>query len=402
MGAHRLRNPVQHYDWGSPSVIPELLGLPNPDGRPWAELWLGAHERAPSEVRVGSDWRSLAERIDADPQAWVGAASVLPFLLKLLAVERPLSLQVHPDATRAAAGFAREEAAGLDRAAPERHYRDPNGKHEMVCALSPFWVLCGLREPEHQRALCAELALGELDALAAAATHRDALAGLAGVLSLPAPRGRTLAEKVATATREAAARRPEEPAFAWARELAARHPGDPAALAPLFLEARVLAPGEALYLPPGELHGYLAGSAIELMSSSDNVVRGGLTSKPVDVAELRAVASRAPRPPEILRAEAGSDAVDRWPVRCDAFALSRLALRGGDALEIRTRRLPEILLCTSGEARLEEPGAAPLPLARGDAVFVDARSEGYRVVGEALLHRASVPDAAPARSPASP
>ena len=151
-----LRNPVQHYDWGSTTAIPQLLGVA-PDGRPQAELWLGAHPSAPSLADVGGPpsarWRPLDRLVADEPRGLLGEEVVarfgprLPFLLKVLAAARPLSLQTHPTLEQARAGYAREEAAGVPRAAPQRSYKDRNHKPELLVALTPFDVLAGFRAP---------------------------------------------------------------------------------------------------------------------------------------------------------------------------------------------------------------------------------------------------------------
>src|SRR5512134_248018 len=173
MACYRLRNPIQRYAWGSRTVLPELLGAASPSAEPWAELWIGAHPRAPSEVEVGGAWRSLRTWIEDRPARVLGErvlarfGAQLPFLLKVLAAEEPLSLQAHPDAARAASGFAREEAARIPADAPDRRYADANPKPELVCALGPFEALCGFREPAELRASAAALGATKLGAVLA-------------------------------------------------------------------------------------------------------------------------------------------------------------------------------------------------------------------------------------------
>ena len=395
MSVHALRNPIREYAWGSRTTLPEFLGRTAPSERPWAELWLGAHPSASSEVRTNGGWQPLRDAIAARPDYWLGGAlddaRELPFLFKMLAVERPLSLQLHPDRRTAAAGFARENAAGVPLDAPERVYHDPHPKHEMVCALTPFRALCGLRPLERQHALFASLAVPELDGLAPSAADASDLAWLAALLRLPASRRKALVA-AATDAVSAVTRRPgADPAFALVAELADAYPGDLGTLAPLVLEPVELAPGEALFLPPGELHCYLEGTALELRESSDNVVRGGLTSKHVDVEALLALASTRARAPERLTAAPAATGERGWPVRCDAFALSVLEIEPGAPCERASGGRPEILLCARGEARLSTGGDA-LTLARGEAAFVAGATGRYCVAGAAELYRARVPD----------
>ena len=158
-GIALLENPIQEYAWGSRTAIAELLGRSTPAPRPQAEMWMGAHPRAPSRVRLDGRRLSLIEWIERNPDEVLGAAvrerfaGRLPFLFKVLAVERPLSIQAHPDARQAREGFAREEELGIVRDAPERCYRDRSHKPELICALTPFRALRGFRSVAQIRAL---------------------------------------------------------------------------------------------------------------------------------------------------------------------------------------------------------------------------------------------------------
>lgn len=260
-----LRGTAMHYAWGSPDALPRLLGR-EPDGRPWAELWFGTHPGGPAHVTG-----------PAGPVALLDRAGELPFLAKFLAAAAPLSLQVHPTRAQAEAGFAREDAAGVPRDAPQRTYRDRAAKPEVMIALSPFRALCGFRPIDE--------AVTELRGAGATA----------------------LAERVARhghgeAVRWLLAERPVlRPDLDRFRLLDDAYPGDPGALVALLLNEVHLEPGEAVFLPAGQLHMYLEGLGVEVMGASDNVVRGGLTVKHVDLPELARVIDPAPRRPDVLR-----------------------------------------------------------------------------------------------------
>jgi mannose-6-phosphate isomerase len=245
---------VQHYPWGDHEFIPTLLGTP-PDGRPWAELWLGTHPNGPAAM---ADGRPLAD-----------VTGPLPYLLKVLAASEPLSLQAHPSRERARAGFA----AG--------RYPDPEPKPELLYALTEFEAFCGVRPVDATLDL-----LGELGADDLAATLRDH--GPAEALTA-LYRGRLHVEPIVAAA--ATSGRPEA---VWVRRLAVRYPGDPSVAVTLLLNLVRLRPGEAIQLGPGHLHAYLGGAGIELMGASDNIVRGGLTVKAVDVDDLLAVVDPTP------------------------------------------------------------------------------------------------------------
>ena len=389
----RLRNPIREYAWGSRTALAELTGRPAPTASPEAELWMGAHPSAPSEVETEAGPVSLLEWIQDDPQAVLGRDSVrrfggeLPFLFKVLAPISALSIQTHPDANRARQGFDRENAAGLALEDPRRSYRDANPKPELICALEPFTALCGFRR-------CTEIAAGlehlGVPQLAAAAMELRASGdgGLAGwfsdLLTRSPEAQRSLAEEI---TRAVQGREEESPELAEVSLLARQHPGDVGIVAPLLLNLVELAPGEALFLAPGELHSYLRGVAVELMANSDNVLRGGLTSKHVDVLELLDVLTFREGPAVVL--EHGADAGYSPPT--PYFRLDRLDTgRGrvtGDA-----ERSVEILLCTSGSVRVvREADAQEIQLERGASALAPSAAGAYRIEGEGVVHRAGVP-----------
>lgn len=337
---------------------------------------MGAHPLAPSEVLRDGRWRRLDELVAADPEAELGPSSVarfgprLPFLLKVLAAAEPLSLQAHPSAEQAQAGFAREEARGIPRDAPNRSYRDRSHKPELICALSRFHALCGFRELGRTRELFAELGAPELDFVREALEKADLAGAFRRIMTMdPAWR-----ERVVNATLAACrpARRPEHE---WALRFGELYPGDAGIVSSLLLNLVVLEPGEAIYLPAGNLHAYLEGVGVEIMASSDNVLRGGLTPKHVDVDELCSVLSFQSGDVEVLR---GSY---RTPAR--EFVLSRVLAPASFSVSG-----PEIVLCTEG-ALLCQSGAARVELARGQAAFVRAADQSYTVSGSGTLFRAT-------------
>lgn len=392
-----LESPIRCYGWGSHTLLAELQGRPSPTSEPEAELWVGAHPAAPSRVVCEEGRVPLPEWIARDPARVLGAdvagrfGGELPFLLKLLAVERPLSLQAHPDARRAREGFERERRAGLAAGDPARSYRDARHKPELVCALHRFHTLSGLREPAAAAELFAALGVPAFDdvrmALEQAARGGDPARALARLLGPSRPARR---DAVAAARRAASACAGADPAFAWVVRLADLHPEDPAALAPLLLRLVDLAPGEALFLPPGELHCHLQGAAVEVMASSDNVVRGGLTDKPVDVDELLRVARFAPAEPAPVAARAASGAEQAFAVPCAEFQLARLRVTSGGRVHAGGGGALALVLCTAGEVCFE--GGGPR-LGPGAAALVPAAAASQRLVGAGEAFRAEVPPA---------
>jgi len=394
-----LENSIQPYAWGSRTALAALRGAPVPSPGPEAELWMGAHPQAPSHVVRDGRRVPLAEVVARAPQAELGAASLaahgpqLPFLLKVLAAEEPLSLQAHPDPRQAREGFEREEAGGLPRNAPDRNYRDPWPKPELLCALEPFDALCGFRPAAESRAL--------LEALGARALEpvRERLAGrsppdalrdaFTWLATLPAPARRPLVEDVVAAAARAGARSgPFADAFALVPKLAALYPADSGVATALLLRLVHLAPGEALYLPAGNMHAYLHGVGVEIMASSDNVLRGGLTAKHVDVPELLRVLRFAEDELPLVRPRPGWPGEEVYATEASHFELSRIELAGAPFRGSVAG--PEILLCTSGEVTASDAGERHA-LRKGQSLFVPARTGGYELGGAGVVFRAAVP-----------
>ncbi|MCG8592084.1 MAG: mannose-6-phosphate isomerase, class I [Proteobacteria bacterium] len=390
-----LRNPIRDYAWGSPTAIPELLGT-EATGEPQAELWIGAHPADPSHVEIEGEWQRLDEWIEAQPERALGAPVVsrfgpsLPFLMKVLAASSPLSLQTHPDADQARRGFERENRRGLSLADPARSYADPRPKPELLCALEPFEGLLGFREAADVLAGFERLALASLaEPMAAFASQPDAdgLRRFFGALMTLGP------EQVASATREAAERAGalSDPRYAWLCELARLYPDDRGVFAPLMLHHLKLQPGEAIYLPPGELHAYLVGSGIEVMANSDNVLRGGLTGKPVDVPGLLEILNFGSGAPEVLRPQETPSGVWRYPTPAAEFELSRLDVAAASPPQVISKG-PRLLLCVAGRVELESPSwTAPHALARGESAFIPAATQTCRVSGEGRVFCAGLP-----------
>ncbi|MFE4359801.1 mannose-6-phosphate isomerase, class I [Kitasatospora sp. NPDC056800] len=374
-----LKNPVRRYAWGSPTAIPALTGAA-PDGTPQAELWLGAHPSAPSllcgsgDGGDGSGPRPLDRLIDADPDGQLGADTVrrfgpaLPFLFKVLAADRALSLQVHPTRAQAEAGYAAEQARGIPLDAPERVYKDRGHKPELLCALGDFEALCGFR-PAADTARLLD-ALGVLAPWAAALRTRPAEAVLPELLrSGLNTDGSELAAVTGALRRTAAAGGPYGASSGAYARLAEEYPGDRGLLAALLLHHVRLTAGQALYLDAGVPHAYLRGLGVELMANSDNVLRCGLTPKHVDVDGLLAVTDFRPGEVELLAPRPTGDGFEEeYPSPAEEFRLSRL--RPGAAAVRVDRPAPQILLCVSGRALLRAPDGSELPLPAGASAYL--------------------------------
>ncbi len=395
----RISGQLQHYAWGHPTAIAELRGV-EPSGRPEAEYWFGAHPRSPSTLIDAADPDStrgvtLDAAIAGDPDYWLGPSvrdrfGELPFLLKILAADQPLSIQAHPDQARARAGFEREERAGIDRDAFKRSYRDPNHKPELICALSRFEAKCGLRELDDTRRLISLFAdpllqplrdrLGEnvepsevlasvvswllkLDERTATTLVDAVVAGADGLLDSPEP-----ASEVERFRSE----------LEWTIRINDHHPGDVGVVVALLLNHVVLEPGQALFLGAGVLHAYLSGVGVELMANSDNVLRGGLTPKHIDVHELLAVASFEPFRSSI---QTMTDPVHRFEVPVPEFRLTGYRFASGAETHRCAVSGPEIVLVGSGSAvlRADTTDDTELRLAGGEAAIVPAATEHYQL-----------------------
>jgi mannose-6-phosphate isomerase len=366
----RIGPAIQHYAWGDREYLPALLGRPA-TGEPVAECWYGAHRQAPSPLLDGPG--TLADALGAE----------LPFLLKLLAAAVPLSLQVHPSAQQAAAGFAREEAVGIPASAPHRSYRDPNPKPELIVALTPFVAACGFRPLAATNELLGaaghpDLApLREVLSTGGPATHvlRDALSWL---LACPAEAAAVLAGAAVSAMAGVPAGSPWELERQWCPRVHQAFPGDIGVVVALLLNHVALAPGQGLFLDAGNLHAYLGGAGVEVMANSDNVLRAGLTPKHVDRGEVLAVVDTTPLEPAVQTAGAGHH---RFRAPTPWFSLERDELTGdqvpvgGDGAEL--------VLISQGA--VTTPAG---PIRAGEAVVITAGEQTATLSGTGVCWRA--------------
>jgi mannose-6-phosphate isomerase len=409
-----LENTLRPYAWGSRTAIAELLGR-DPSGGPEAELWIGAHPGAPSVAALpGGGTTGLDELIGADPADTLGPDAAarfggrLPYLMKVLAAGSALSLQVHPSPEQAAAGFDAEEQAGVPADSPQRNYKDRSAKPELIFALSPFEALCGFRPPAEAAAVFGHLeglmdpGSDEAGVLGAVASELEAggTAGLRPAFEMLLAAGADVVAPVEAAV--ATAGRAETAGgfandLATLAELGSQYPGDPGVLIALLLNRVSLGPGEVLYLPAGNIHAYLSGLGIEVMASSDNVLRGGLTPKHVDTAELLRTVVFEPLAPPSLKAEVTLLGQELYRPPFEEFQLQRIALdavrdtagsmgagepgagepgagSGGSMAPSHVplaQNGPTVVLVVSGSVLLDSP-KSDLILERGQSAFVPA------------------------------
>ncbi|MGW4154486.1 mannose-6-phosphate isomerase, class I [Micromonospora chersina] len=369
-----LQGRIRDYAWGSRTAIAELQGRPVPSAGPEAELWLGAHPGAPATVDRDGNPVSLTELLVGEPEHWLGERLVgrfgtrLPFLLKVLAADAPLSLQAHPDAEQARAGYAADTG--------RVNYVDPYHKPELLVALSEFEALCGFRDPAESAAAIAAFGVPALEPVVAALRTgpeglREAVRLL---LSWPeAERAGLVADVLAA---EAAG-----PDAGLARALAVDYPADPGVVVALLLHHVRLAPGEAIWMPAGNLHAYLRGTGVEIMAASDNVLRGGLTPKRVDVDELLRVLRFEVLDEPVVRPEQVAPGVVTWLVPVDDFALHRVEVTPGGPVARLDVPGPRVVLCRAGEVTVAD-GVGTVTLAAGQAAIGTAAG-GPLVLGGA-------------------
>ena len=362
-----ITNEPRDYAWGSTTLLAGLEGR-SPSGGPEAEVWFGDHPGDPAEVQG-------AGTLDA-----VTGGS-LPYLLKLLAAADPLSIQVHPTRAQAREGFARE--AGLDPADPARNYRDDNHKPELIVALSDrFEALGGLRPvadtlrmlasfPDTSGVVALREHLGAgADAEALRATIGWLLSGdaQAAVEDVIDGLGSADAEGFAEALRAV-------------RGIATRYPGDPGVVVALLMNHIVLHPGEAIFLRAGLLHAYISGLGVEIMAASDNVLRGGLTPKHIDVDELLSIVDTEPG---VVPVQPAGGEVTEYDIPVADFALRRIELSGERTVEVTG---PAMALVTAGEVAVAGSDGATVPVRVGAAVFAsaDETALALRGAGEVFI-----------------
>jgi len=394
-----LKNTIQEYAWGSPKSIPDLLGQENPENKPMAELWMGAHPKAPSLVQYHGQWVSLPDVIKQHPVDVLGKTTAnnfnnkLPYLFKVLAAAKPLSIQAHPNLQQARKGFQKENARRIPLDAARRNYRDANHKPECICAITRFWALSRFRRISgilsYLKKLHAEGLDAEINFLKQQPTPDGLKKFYTALMRMDDDRRYQI---VARALEQARRFEAEDPVFNWMLKIAEDYPNDIGVLSPVLLNLVCLEPGQALFLDAGELHAYLEGMGIELMANSDNVLRGGLTPKHVDVPELL----------RVLKFEGGDvtfldpqELVPNelvYPCPAEEFELSVITLNKSAHYQSPTQRSVEILICTRGELALTDCGnQTETKLKKGVSALIPAAVAGYTIRGEGSCYKAAVP-----------
>jgi len=392
----KLQGKVQHYAWGGSAYLPQLLSLPNPDGRPFAEYWMGGHDSAPADL----EGVALNEYVRRDPRETLGSYTAdrfgrLPYLLKILDVKDMLSIQVHPSKKNAELEFAAENKRGVAQDAPERNYKDDNHKPELMVALSEFWLLHGFK-PEESLAATLE-ATPELAFLAPLFEKKGYQGLYQAVMEMPQAEVNKvldpLLKRIRPAYREGKLKKSQEDFWAARAALTYDQPGkvDRGIFSIYFFNLLNLHPGEAIFQDAGLPHAYLEGQNVEIMANSDNVLRGGLTPKHVDVPELLKHIRFEATHPRILPEDYGPGRIAVFKTPAPDFELSKISLLKGELLTIKAHSA-EVFFVMEGKTGVIEVEGEPFSRKRGDAflAFNLAKFE-LNAQEDTIIYRAAVP-----------
>lgn len=393
MKIYKLDAKIQNYAWGSKTLLPTILGKLEAE-EPQAELWLGAHPKSPALIQTKTGLIGLDKLISNNKDAVLGnfaKYNQLPFLMKILTADTPLSIQSHPNLWQAKAGFEMENILRIPLNAFNRNYKDANHKPELICALTEFDAMCGFRPVK------------EIADLLRYFEVVDSFSFLKSFLDNPNQETlkifferlmnsdkhkieNAVSEMIQKMEDKTARDESEDFAFGWIKKLNDFYPGDVGVFAPLLLNTVKLQPGEALYLGAGELHAYLKGAGVEIMANSDNVLRGGLTPKHVDVPELLNTLTFNCGKEKIINPIPNNSFEKTYQTPADEFELSRIEL-ADSSYELKPEGA-EIVFCLEGELDIKTPNKEVLGLKRGESAFISGEVKSYCLLGTGTIFRA--------------
>ncbi|MGF1751754.1 mannose-6-phosphate isomerase, class I [Vibrio cionasavignyae] len=376
-----MTNVIQNYAWGSPSSFGLLFGTPNPSGEPQAEIWMGAHPNGCSTVMSNNQETKLSSLISRDSSLFLSESIAnrfgeLPYLFKVLAAEKALSVQVHPNKQQAEQGYALEEQRGVPLTAGNRNYKDANHKPELVYALTDYTAMNGFRPISDILEHFMFLDIAELNSLvndlSGDPTPNGLSAFFSGLLSLQGEQKEAALMKLLMKTQ-----RENGPVFALIAELEQQYPGDVGLFTPLLLNVVTLQPGQAMYLDAETPHAYIKGTGLEIMANSDNVLRAGLTPKFMDVNELVSCTRFDEKPADhLLLAPTAINGVLEYPIPVDDFNFS--IMQHSQQRQIKTKG-PEILLPLDEAMTLSHQSGETCVINKGHSVFIPAYADNYTI-----------------------
>lgn len=393
----KLTTPVQHYDWGSTVFLHHFLGLSSQSKKPIAELWVSAHSKAPSRIEniVGKpalpDWITQHAPTILGKQHAATFKNNLPFLLKLISVNHPLSIQAHPNLKQATNEFKKETRRSISLQSSKRKFKDPFDKPEMLVALSPFTALCGTRSSREISQIWKSFNHPVLRKISI--QTRGNVKKLLKIFFTLRAQNKDHSELI-TSVLKTCQKKKSSGVFKTILKLHQYFPHDIGILAPSFMNLVHLKPGQALFLAPGALHSYLSGNGIEVMRNSDNVIRGALTSKPVDPVKLLSIIDFKNNRPIFIKPtpilEHPSSV--KYPVKTPYFSLQVLSIKKQTRIKNK-KETPTFLLCLKGKAVLVNPATQEkIPFKQGQAYFIPAKVSDYLIVGNAKVITVSLPD----------
>ncbi|KGK23178.1 mannose-6-phosphate isomerase [Vibrio navarrensis] len=394
----KLENTIQNYAWGSKTALQSLFGIENAEQQPQAEIWMGAHPNGCSKVQCADGVHLLSELIERNKPDILSPRTAeqfgeLPYLFKVLAAGNALSIQVHPSKAEAELGFAKEEALGIDRAHPQRNYRDANHKPELVYALTPYQAMNGFRRFAEIIAffeqLVAKLRIPKVASLLAQFRAEQTSSGLeaffVGILSLEGDEKQQALDALLTYAHQQVLNQDSRVEFALILELAQTYPGDIGLFAPLMLNVLTLQPGEAMYLDARTPHAYLKGAGLEVMANSDNVLRAGLTAKHIDVAELARCTLFAEKPKETLLLQPVVEGNKQsYLVPVPDFAFDCFLKAEAERIHVESA---EIVFAIDADTTVSHPSGEVLLLKKGESVFIPAFAQEYTITSTGRVAR---------------
>jgi len=350
----RISGVTKNYDWGSKDLVPNFFGLET-SSKPIAEIWFGTHPLGESEI-IGES-KSLSESL----------GKKLGFLVKILSADRSLSIQVHPNSKQAKDGFHLEQSKGIALEDPKRNYKDSSHKPEAIIALTPFQALCGFRPTADLIKVVAEFGKSEPEfaSIAKRLSNGAPLAEIFQSLIENTELAKRFTNSVDASQQDLMAQKSRD----LVERLLVQFPDDTGALVALMLNEVSLEPGEAIFLPAGNIHAYLSGLGLEVMASSDNVLRSGLTSKHIDVAEVLKLADFSELSEPKVRPKKLAEGLVEYPVDCSEFRIYKAEVSGKNLLADLELPASSMVVCTAGEVAVSTSLEEREVLAKSEVVF---------------------------------